>query len=395
MIRILLAGTTALLCLAAAPARADLSLEGIMADPDWIGTAVEAPFWSADGSAVYYRLKRMGSSLRDMHRVALGDGKDSTLGPADMADADAGAMVFDSARHRAAFVRNSDVFVRDLASHRLQQITRSDAEESAPQFCADDRCLQFRVGNDWFVHDFASGVTAPAATVKLEKNPEDKKSSEFEELQLRLIGTLKKDHDDKLAQKKQAEELRAGDATRAPKPFFLGDDVVVADSALSPDGRHLLLVTTPKGFDAGREGKMPKYVTESGYEEEEAARTRVGRGAPAPQTLWLLDLGRHETMKLAYDVLPGIHDDPLAAVRAENEKAKAEREKAEDKKDAKAEPKDRLLQVANIVWTHDGAHAAVQLRSIDNKDRWIATLDGDANKLAVQPRLTDPAWKNR
>src|SRR3569623_3609586 len=101
MIRILLAGTTALLCLAAAPAHTEHTLEGIMADPDWIGTAVEAPFWSADGSAVYYRLKRKGSSLRDMHRVALGDGKDSPLGPADLPGADAGAMEFDAARHRA------------------------------------------------------------------------------------------------------------------------------------------------------------------------------------------------------------------------------------------------------------------------------------------------------
>jgi dipeptidyl aminopeptidase/acylaminoacyl peptidase len=410
MIRILLAGTTALLCLAAAPARAELTLEGIMADPDWIGSAVEAPFWSADGSAVYYRLKRKGSPLRDAHRVALGDGKDSVLSPVEMADADAGAGVYDNARHRAAFVRNGDVFVRDLASHRLQQITRSDAEESAPQFCADDRCLQFRVGNDWFVHDFASGVTAPAATVKLEKNPEDKKSSDFEDLQLRLISTLKKDHDDKLAQKKQAEELRAADSTRAPKAFYIGDDVVVADSALSPDGRHLLVVATPKGFDAGREGKMPKYVTESGYEEVEDTHTRVGRGSLAPHTLWLLDIGKHETMKLAYDGLPGIHDDPLASVRAENAKAKADREKAEgnadkstnkndkskdkDKKDAKPEAKERPLQVANIAWTHDGAHAAVQLRSLDNKDRWIATLDGDATKLAVQHRLTDAAWIN-
>ena len=127
--------------------------------------------------------------------------------------------------------------------------------------------------------------------------------SDLEALQLRLIDTLRHDHDDKLAQKRQAEALRAADPTRTAKPYYLGDDVVISDTELSPDGRRLLVITTPKGFDAGRTGKLPHYVTESGYEETEDARTRVGRNLPAPQTLWLLDLGTHETVKLAYDGL--------------------------------------------------------------------------------------------
>ena len=35
---------------------------------------------------------------------------------------------------------------------------------------------------------------------------------------------------------------------------------------------------------------MPKYVTESGYEEFEEVRTRVGRNAPLPHKLWLVDV---------------------------------------------------------------------------------------------------------
>ena len=80
--RIALAGLSTLICLAAAPARAELTLEQIMADPDWIGAPVEQAYWAADGSAVYYRLKRAGSPLRDLHRVALGDGGDTALAPA-------------------------------------------------------------------------------------------------------------------------------------------------------------------------------------------------------------------------------------------------------------------------------------------------------------------------
>src|SRR5277367_93977 len=59
--------------LSAVPAAADqglgaaqgLTLEKIMADPDWIGAMVKKPFWAADGRAVYYSAKRSGSPILD------------------------------------------------------------------------------------------------------------------------------------------------------------------------------------------------------------------------------------------------------------------------------------------------------------------------------------------
>ena len=42
---------------------ADLTLETIMADPDWMGAAVSQPYWSADGKSVYYSSKRKGSMI--------------------------------------------------------------------------------------------------------------------------------------------------------------------------------------------------------------------------------------------------------------------------------------------------------------------------------------------
>ena len=57
-----------------------------------------------------------------------------------MAGADA-PTVFDRAGKRAAFARNGDIFVRDIAGGRLPQITRTPQNEAAPQFSADGRLL--------------------------------------------------------------------------------------------------------------------------------------------------------------------------------------------------------------------------------------------------------------
>ncbi|MGH8216336.1 MAG: TolB family protein, partial [Rhodanobacteraceae bacterium] len=127
-----------------------LTLEQIMADPDWIGPPVEDPYWSSDGRSIYFKLKRKGSPLHDLYRVPASGGSPVKLSDAELAKAD-GAAVFDRAHDRAAFLRHGDVFVCDLAGGATRQITRSDAGKSSLQFSADGRLLSWRQGDDWYV----------------------------------------------------------------------------------------------------------------------------------------------------------------------------------------------------------------------------------------------------
>jgi dipeptidyl aminopeptidase/acylaminoacyl peptidase len=203
-------------------------------------------------------------------------------------------------------------------------------------------------------------------------------------MQMRLIMTLKRQKDERDAGRERAEQERRADATRAPSPIYLGDKVVIDGSALSPDGRWLLVVTAPKVTDNGRIGKLPRYVTESGYEEFDDQRTRVGRNMPAPHTLKLIDLSTHAVRELPFDALPGIGADPLAAMRAAQKLAALKGNRAVRIDD----------DGAAIQWSANGAQAAVMVRAIDNKDRWIATVDLAGAKLKPVQRVTDSAWVN-
>ncbi len=374
-----------------APA-APLTLERIMADPDWIGPPVEQPYWSLDGRSILFRLKRTGSAVRDLHRVAASGGAYRPVPARDLADLDAQTPVFDRARTRAAFIRNGDLFVREMGSRKLTQVTRSTATEAAPRFSADGTQVLYRVGSDWFAYHLASHASGPVALLVAGKDPDDKKSNDLERMQLRLIRTLARDRADRDSVKSNAEFLRRSDPSRAPLPVYMGDDVVLDQTALSPTGRWLLVVTTPKGYDAGRVGKMPVYVTESGYEEVEDTRTRVGRGEPAPETLWLVDLQRRTRHKLAYAPLPGIKDDMLASVRAENRRNATPDTSGGGK--AKPDTAERRLEIATIAWNLQGTEAVVQLNAHDHKDRWLASVDLEKHALRPEHRQTDSAWVN-
>jgi dipeptidyl aminopeptidase/acylaminoacyl peptidase len=391
----------------ASSAQSNITLEKIMADPDWIGPPVRDAYWSADGAMVYYWLKRGGSPIVDLHRLDPASRKDQIVDAAAMAVADAPA-IYDRAGKRAAFVRNGDIFVRDLATGRLTQITRTSQTESAPRFSEDGKLLSYRAANDWFVHDFGSGVSAAAAIVKAEKDPHaPPKPDDMRDMQLHTFSTLKKSHDETEITRAHNEALQKGDATRPVLPFYLGDEVTVRDTELAPDGRWLLVITEPKSYERGREGKLTRYVTESGYEEFETERLRVGRNPPAPQSFVLLNLVDHTAHPLNLDKLPGIYDDPLKAVREENAKAKPATDPksaaapqlsgAADEKKARgvwAVSEEPDFPSAGPKWSGDGGALGIELFSIDNKDRWIVSVDLGSFVLVPQHRLTDGAWVN-
>ena len=93
--------------------------------------------------------------------------------------------------------------------------------------------------------------------------------------------------------------------------------------------------------------------------------------------------------ELKFDTLPGITVDPLAALR----KA-AGKDALKGTRDVQVLTSGDNSGGPSIRWTTDGRQAAVMVRAIDNKDRWIASIDLANAKLQPRHRLTDPAWIN-
>src|SRR5258708_1188243 len=226
-------------------------------------------------------------------------------------------------------------------------------------------------------------------------------------MQLRTFSTLKKMHDDAETVRKHNEELQKGDKTRAVLPFYLGDEVVIRGTELSPDARWLMVVTEAKSHVKGREGQLTRYVTESGYEECEKERLRVGHNPPAPQSLMLLNLTDHTMHALSLDKLPGIHDDPLKSVREENARllpTANSQPPGNSQPPANNENKTRGIWVisdepdavsGDMIWSADGGAVGIQMYSIDHKDRWLVSVDLANHVLIPQHRLSDAAWIDR
>lgn len=372
------------------------TLELIMSDPDWIGNAPEGGYWSDDGEWVYFQQKRHEEIFRDLYRVPAGGGQ-AVLVPAAESGQDSNATkVYNRDRSQVAWVHGGDILVKDLASGDIRQLTKTSEPESDPMFMADGDSVSFVRGGANYVYALGSGTTSQPADIRFEKAPDEPEEFDpLREQQMRTFETLREDKRQADALQEHREALQKDDPRQTPLPIYLGDEYSETGRALSPSGRYLMLAVQSAKVEPGQSGKMPNYVSESGYTDIRDVRTRVGRKVPPPQDLILVDLESGEFNKLSLDEVPGIDDDPLASLRKSavdwHVERGANREQVE--KSLKA-PEQRPVNVRAITWNAQGDQVAIRLHAVDNKDRWLMTVDFENNALQTQHRLTDEAWIN-
>jgi len=371
-----------------------LTLEQIMADPDWLGNAPSLPYWGADSATVHYHQRRSGSELSDLYVVDSSTASTRQVAESEWSQYFHSSISYNAAGDRRAYVYSGDIYIVDNTGTR--QITRTSASESDPFFMHDGRRVAFARGEQFFVHDPETGLTEQVTDVRFQDDPD--KGEDFDVLtahQKRLFDEFKKKDKDEDEARQRSERLFEVDSGLPAAPVYMGKDLESQGQALSPSGRWLVVVTRKKDFDAGQEGSMPNYVTASGYTENETLRTRVGRNGRAPQTAWLVDLGTGEKHELDLSELPGIDDDPLADLRKSAiEVFVAEGEDREAAEKRLKSPDSRGIEFWELQWSRNGSELVLYVRANDNKDRWIATVDFDDKKLVNQHRISDEAWVN-
>ena len=123
----------------------------------------------------------------------------------------------------------------------------------------------------------------------------------------------------------------------------------------------------PEGTARGQD--TPNYVTESSFPEMIGGRTNVG-DVQSRRLLAVLNLKANKHMWADASAFAGI--------------------------ERKAKPADadvpRLLNWGSPEPSDDGAFAIVNVRSLDNKDRWLVKIDNATGKASIVDHLHDDAW---
>ena len=365
-----------------------LTVQQIMQNPDtWVGSSPSQPFWSEDGQTLYFRWNPQGQFSSDsLFKVAREGGEPVRLSGRQRRDAERaprfdgwhhGEHVYDAAFERKVYQHDGDLFIYNRTHSDRGRLTHTRDRESNPRFSPDGTSVLFERDCNIYRLDLTSGAVRQLTDLRSDQASEESKPDEQDALleaqqEVLFEYIREQQEEDELREKARDRDREAED----PPPTYYYGNKNVRQLQLDPTERFVTFTTSERP-DQDKRTKAISYVTESGYAEALTARPKVGVPGTTPE-LFIQDLERDTTYQVDLHQLPGAYD-----------VAEYQREQGVEVDSSKTK---RQLFAFGPLWSGDGRYAVVEVRTRDNKDRWIARLDPETGDLTVLDRQHDEAW---
>ncbi len=358
---------------------APLTIEKIMRDPKWIGVAPSNPFWSEDGKQLYFNWNPEKNPGDSLYTVSLTNRSPLKVTATSRRALPSRNGVYTRNHLRKIYEKNGDLFLLDIASGKITQITYTNEREANPTFSLEEKKVLFTTSGNLYSWEIETGLFAQLTDFKKGSRKPDPKMAEQEKWlkadQLAYFEVLRR----RSHIKKLSEKISKADRPKRPKEIFI-EEKSVDQIQLSPDGKFITyrLAKVPNA----KSTIVPNYVTESGFTEDIPARTKVG-SAQTQYELMVYDIIRDTVLAVKTDDIPGIQETPSFRKDYPAKPAK-------DGKPSKAE--NRQVVFFGPLWSDNGKNNVVIVQSHDNKDRWLLALDVANQKFKPVDRLHDDAW---
>ena len=333
-----------------------LTIDNIMRGPQLYGYPPQDVRWSGDSQRIYFLWKQASDTFdkpADTWMLTRESGSPVKLSDEDAKTAPPVSGDTTPDRKRTVYVRDGDIFLYDFTTDKARQLTQTVDVEKDPHFTQDEKRVAFTRSDNLYVLDLGNGQLEQFTDIKKAPTAPDKPapgtSQEFLQKQEKELLTAVRDR----VRLKEDEEARKK-RENPRKPFELAERQTVQHLELCPDEKCViaLIEEGPKG---DKQDDVPNYVTESGYTEEIKGRTNVG------------DL-QNRTRVAVLDAVTGEAQwaDPALG--------------------------DRQVNLDLPLFNEQGTRAVMIVRSIDNKDRWIQSLDTASAKTTTLFHEHDDAW---
>lgn len=356
-----------------------LTVEKIMRDPKWIGTSPSTPQWSIDGKTLYFNWNPDKAPDDSLYAITIASRIPVKATVAEKQNrVAASAVTYNLDRTAWVYTREGDIFYTD-SKNGTRRITLTIDVESNPQFSFGEKKIVYVSNQNLYAWDIATGETGQLTNIKSGaasarkdvtiQQEEWLKNDQLKNMEVLLMRKQKKDAADAYTKNTRPKELRS----------ISLEDKVMQGLSISPDGRFI----SYRLFKAASNAKttiVPAYVTESGFTTDIPSRAKVG----APQGLsefFIYDRQKDTLVAVKADSLPGIQD--LPDYLSDYPRLLEERKK---------KPANRPVSIFLTGWSPGGTHALLDIRSDDNKDRWLMLWDTATYRLKLVDRQRDEAW---
>jgi len=372
-----------------------LTIEKIMRDPKWIGVSPSNIRWSDDSKHIYFNWNPNSTERDELFSVTPADIKPVKMSIEEQKELTPEFGTWNKKHTLKLFQKNADIFLEELKTGKIRQLTNTVGRENNPRFSGDESKVIYSDGDNLFSMNLEGGsltqltnfsraaAAAPAQAVgrrrgaraaTADQSAGNEQESWLKAEQLELFDIIKVKARDKKLDSIEQKEFE-------PKKLkeISTDARNVGAVELSPDGRYITYRLT-KAPEGEKRTIVPDYVTASGFTEDIQNREKVG-GPQAVSESFVFDTQRDSVYKINTTTIPGIKDLPDYVKDYPKELDRRTKLNA-----------DRQVSIRGPYWSEDGKNAVVIVRAEDNKDRWIMKLDAATGALALLDREHNDAW---
>ncbi len=374
-----------------------LTVEKIMRDPKWMGTSPSGTFWGNDGNTLYFSWnpdKAPADSIWYITTTNKTPIKATAVQKQGMAAV--GNYNYNEARTAFVFTKDGDIIYKEIKTGKTKQITQTVDTETNPQFSFNETKIIYSRSQNLYAWDIATGETMQLTNIKSGDAPATPAGGGFQRgggntptaagnPQEQWLKNDQLQYFQVLKERKEKREAGEAYTKSLPKAKELRsisiDDKTLQGLNLSPDGRFVsyrLFKAAP--VTNAKTTIVPSFVTETGFTIDIPSRSKVG-GQQGSSELFIYDRVRDTVISIKTDSIPGIQDLP--------DYLKDYPKKLEERK---KKPANRPVAFTAITWSPKGTSAVLDIRSQDNKDRWLMNWDTATRKLKLVDRQRDEAW---
>lgn len=367
-----------------------LSVEKIMRDPKWMGYSPSGLSWTFDGRLTFnWNAENFPSdSTYYVDTKSFQPIKANVYERMNFVNAN--AVQYNQAGTAYIYLQNGNIVYAEKKSGKQIFVTQFASSVSNIKFTHGDTRISYQNGLNIFSWDIATGVTTqhtlfttgntpPAGGFGRGAVPTGNTNTRTTEQEawvandaLRLSTVLQ--------ERKSKREATANARRSYPKQPTLREISTQGKNlslvSLSTNGRFVSYRLTQMATNKNTE--VPDYVTESGYVKNLNGRPKVGT-TPSTSEFYIWDTEKDTILNFSVKSLPGITDLP-DYVKDYPEKYAKELKN----------PPVRLVTVNNIVWAPTKDIALIEIRSTDNKDRWLVLFQN--GEFVNVDRQRDEAW---
>jgi len=356
--------------------QSSLSVEKIMQDPKWMGTFPSNIEWNEQSDVLYFNYNKDNDPSDSLYRISLKS--KNTIEKVNWREEKnriPNRGSYNASKTKKIYVKNNALFIYEIKSKKESKVLEFINSLYNPVFLADENTIAFTSENNAYIYNLSSQTLKKITNLKTgddSKKKEDKltdKANWLKEENLQLLNVIKQREDKKEASKKYNEYTKEKEAT----PFYTGKKTV-SNIQVSPDAKYVTFNLVTR--NENNQTIVPDYIDALGYTVDLKTREKVGEDKTQVE-LAIYHIEKDTTFMAKTNQLPGITDLP---------------DYAKDYPEKKWDSLNREVLLSRAYFSDNGKNAIVNVRSKDNKDRWITKLNLETGDLETLDRQRDEAW---